>query len=192
MISSEGYDNYQPLRLVETRIPTNQYTDDPADQPDTTSIWQAVQRLEPVLTGTWTDKKTRRTARFELHENYTGAVRYEKVDFRMQAKDSCQVQEQGFYETRLRYTAQRNMHLLGPDTMRPALRRMQCPTPQQMHRQLAALLTQTNCNGSAFGIDKYKLVYYNGNGLLSFTAVTATVTAANLPSQSVEEHTPMT
>ncbi len=181
----------QPLFLVESTIPYTVETDDAKDAAQVTGTWQATQRLGPTLTGIWTDKKTRRTARFELHENYGGAVRYEEIHSFIEAKDSCRVAGQlpGHWYYLRRDAAWYDLHLVGPDTLRPAWQRLQCPIPQKRKQQLAALLARTNCSGQAYGLTRSKVVNYNGNGLFCWTDVMSITTAANMPGQLVEEHT---
>ncbi|MGI4870612.1 MAG: hypothetical protein ACRYFX_05470 [Janthinobacterium lividum] len=192
-LSSEGYRNDQPLVLLETRIPHNMYdSQDPNDMPSLTGTWQALERLGPVLTGTWTDKATRRTTRFELHEDYTGAVRYEDLEVRIEAKETCRIpnhQVDGSYEYYQRGANWWGPHLLEPDTLRPAWQQLQCPVPRQIRQQLAGLLTHTDCNGKVYCMQKNKLLEYNGDGFVTCTDVWSTITAASQPSQHVEEHT---
>jgi hypothetical protein len=190
-VSAQVTNPDQPLFLVESTIPYTPEADDEKDAAQVTGTWQATQRLGPTLTGIWTDKKTRRTARFELHENYDGTVRYEEIRSYIEAKDSCRVagQLQGHWYYLRRDATWYNLHLVGPDTLRPAWRRLQCPVPQTRKQQLAALLTRTNCSGDAYGITRSKLVNYNGDGLFCWTDVTSITTAENMPGERVEEHT---
>jgi hypothetical protein len=194
-VSSAGYRADQPLLLVE-RIIWNGPEEEPAglyaEEPPSTGTWQAQQPIGPFLTGIWTDKATRRTTRFTLHEDYTGAVRYEEREARRQAPKPCQIpnhQAPGTYEDYRRTASWWGPHLLGPDTLRPAWQQLQCPVPQQVQQQLAALLAQTDCSGHIRGRQKSRLIAYNGDNLLSCTDVWSTITAAFQPSQHIEEHT---
>lgn len=182
----------QPLFLVESTIPYMPEPDEKKDAAHDTGTWRAMQRLGPVLTGTWTDCKTHRTAWFELHEEYTGAVQYEEVTFEKQAKRNCHIpstQTEGSYLNYARYATWQGLRLLGPDASRLTWQQLQCPTPQQIRRELAVLLAQTNCDNGIFGKEQNRWVNYNSDGLLCWTDVTATITAANMPGQRVEEHT---
>ena len=192
-VLSEGYSNSQPLILVERVWPSASANNGPCELPPTnTGIWQAVQRLGPMLTGTWTDKATRRTTHFELHEDYTGAVQYEAVAFKVKAKQSCRIpnyQSNGSYIDYTRQASWQGPHLLGPDTLQPTWHQLQCPSPQQIRQQLAVLLTHTDCKGNVYGMEQNRWLNYNGDGLLCWTDVTSKITAANMPGQLVEEHT---
>ena len=190
-VSAQATGPDQPLFLVESTIPATPEVEDEKDAAQVTGTWQATQCLGPTLTGIWTDKKTRRTARFELHENYDGVVRYEEIHSCIEAKDSCRVAGQlpGHWYYLQRDATWYSLHLVGPDTLRPAWQRLQCPIPQMRKQQLAALLARTNCSAQAYGLTKSKVVNYNGDGLFCWTDVTSITTAANMPGQLVEEHT---
>ena len=159
---------------------------------DTTATWRSVQRLGATLTGTWTDKRTRRTARFALHESYAGAVRYEVLDETVYSGDSCRWGSDGkdiYY--RRGYVQWESLHLLGPDTLRPALCRLQCLTPGKRRRAMRRQLPELNCNEGppiTFGVLSQVLVNYNSDGLLAITTIAGDDVGAAYPMDGPTEH----
>lgn len=111
--AAEPYRAKQPLRLTE----------------GPSSVWQATQPLGPVLTGTWTGPNGRRLP-FALHEDYQDAVRYEILTTEAKGK-SCPKSDDMVPAAWAPYAhlTQQFLHLLEPDTLRPALRQLQCPAP---------------------------------------------------------------
>ena len=149
----------KPLALAEM-VETPDGTTLPA-----TARWQAAQPAGPVLTGTWTSA-TGRQLPFALHEDYHGAVRYELL---METADggTCQTtEENGGQGYRLQAT-EYFLHLLGPDTLQPGLRQLQCPVPSQRRAQLQQELKSLGCDEERYGTSTYREVTYNANGLLS-------------------------
>lgn len=115
-----------------------------------TGRWQANQPAGPLLLGTWTSPAGRQLP-FSLHEDYTdaqgdlAAVRYELLDEGVEIP--CQPgREQGESKAHYRDRAegapngysQMFVHLLGPDTLRPAFRALQCPVPAKRRRLMRA------------------------------------------------------
>lgn len=140
------------------------------EQPDgstqpATAHWQATQPAGPVLTGTWTSA-TGRQLPFALQEEYDGAVRYEIL---METADgeTCPTSgDAGGPQYSLQAT-EHYLHLLGPDTLRPGLRQLQCPVPTQRRAQLQEALAGLGCDAERYGTGTYREVTYNANGLLS-------------------------
>lgn len=129
-----------------------------------TAHWQAAQPIGPVLTGTWTNTAGRQLP-FALHEDYDGAVRYELL---RETADGgkCRASEEGDRQYDLEAT-EYYLHLLGPDTLQPGLRRLQCPVPAQRRAELQQELKGLGCEAERYGTSIYREVTYNANGLLS-------------------------
>ena len=84
----------------------------------------------PLLTGWFTPPGQQRAQPVRLREEYTDGVRYELLTESSRAPDSLAADEQ-----LLGGSVERTyLHLLGPDTLRPALARLQCPGPAARHR----------------------------------------------------------
>ncbi|MBO2010954.1 hypothetical protein [Hymenobacter negativus] len=148
----------KPLALAEMVE-----TSDDSTQP-VTAHWQAAQPMGPVLTGTWTSTAGRQLP-FALHEDYDGAVRYEML--REDAEgENCPANQEGGQQFGLQAT-EYYLHLLGPDTLQPGLRRLQCPVPAQRRAQLQEELKGLGCDAERYGTSVYREVTYNANGLLS-------------------------
>jgi hypothetical protein len=129
----------QPLLLTEA---------DSTHPRQPTGNWQATQPFGPVLTGTWRSPAGR-VLPFSLHEDYTDghghlmAVQYEILQEEEEAPTPAERQPG---ETKAAYRARTEdltnssrreyLHLLGPDSLRPELRALQCPRPAQRRRQL--------------------------------------------------------
>lgn len=146
-----------PLTLTETA----------AEGQLATGHWQAQTPAGPVLTGTWTSARGHRQVPFTLREDYTGAVRYEIVDA-AQTGPSCQVApEGGTAYAQVRAASLEFVHLLGPDTLRPALRALQCPAPAQRLALAREALESTDCESEEYGTTTDITITLNGYGLLS-------------------------
>ena len=128
------------------------------------ATWQAQQAPGPVLTGTWTSADGRRRLPFALREDYTGAVRYELLR-ETASGAACQ--------GRQLQASREYLHLLGPDTLRPGQRALQCPRPAQRRAQLRSELAELNCQAEEYGVDTDLFVTYNGDGLLSLIETTS-------------------
>lgn len=90
----------------------------------------------PLLTGWCTQPKARRAVPVYLRERYTDGVRYEILH----EESSLDGSPTDFRVARR--VSQDYVHLLGPDTLRPALARLQCPPPAARLRARRALLAQ--------------------------------------------------
>ena len=77
------------------------------------------------------------------------------------------------------------MHLLGPDTLRPALQKLQCPLPAQRRAQLQQELSGLRCGGededSQYSSYSNTVVNYNANGLLSLLVLESTYSGGAYP-----------
>lgn len=149
-----------PLRLAESRT---------HDQP-AVAYWQATQPVGPVLTGTWTSADQRRRVPFALREDYTGAMPYELLYVRQQGAEGPPSEER--VAARTLEAGQLFLHLLGPDTLRPSLCRLQCPTPAKRRALVADLLAEADCENELYGASVYQTVTLNGYGLLSTLVTT--------------------
>ena len=154
----------QPLLLTEA---------DSARPRQATGRWQATQPFGPVLTGTWRGSAGQLLP-FRLHEDYTDgqghlmAVQYELLQ--EGEEEPCESERKtgeskAAYRARIKdLTGHCNevfLHLLGPDTLRPALRALQCPVPARRRRQLRE--QAADCNQG----ERHLRVVYNDYGLLS-------------------------
>jgi len=158
----------QPLLLTEA---------DSARPQQPTGRWQATQPIGPVLAGTW-HGSAGQVLPFSLREDYTDgqghlmAVKYELLQ---EGDEAPALAEREPGETRAAYRARTEaltcssnrdyLHLLGPDTLRPALRRLQCPVPARRRQQLREDLGYPN----GVELRNELTVSYNDYGLLSLT-----------------------
>jgi hypothetical protein len=140
----------QPLRLLE----------------DPTGTWQVTQPLGPVLSGTWTSRAGRRLP-FVLREDYQDAVRYEILTNHARGPacppDPALPQQPGAWQP-FAQLSQAYLHLLGPDTLRPALRRLQCPAPAGRRARTRAAARELDCAD----VDRGPWQIFNAYGLLCF------------------------
>jgi len=148
--AAEPYRAQQPLRLTEGPGGT----------------WQATQPLGPVLTGTWTGP-TGRQLPFALREDYQDAVRYEFLTHKAKG-NACPNEEGGMLPAAwapYAHLTQQFLHLLGPDTLRPALRRLQCLPPARRRTLVRAAAHHTidDCTDTAKSIR----ITLNAYGLLA-------------------------
>jgi hypothetical protein len=145
----EPYRPGQPLRLLE----------------DPTGTWQATQPLGPVLSGTWTSRAGRRLP-FVLREDYHDAVRYEILTTHARGPacppDPELPQQPAAWQPFARLS-QEYLHLLGPDTLRPALRRLQCPLPARRRALTRVAARELDCND----VDRGPRQTLNAYGLLN-------------------------
>ena len=157
------------LTLAETEADT-------ARRP--TGRWLATQPAGPVLSGTWRSPAGQ-VLPFSLREDYTDgqgrlmAAKYEVVE--AAAKVRCRP-ERNEGETAAEYRkriatidhgySQPFLHLLGPDTLRPALLGLQCPEPLARRRLARAAADKDDgCNLYSASLT----VDYNDYGLLAWT-----------------------
>ena len=155
----------QPLRLEESAPGT----------PSVSGTWQATRPAGPVLSGTWSSPSGRQLP-FELRETYRDAqgrqlaVRYEVLSENVVLP--CQLERdeeetEQEYRTRLENAPNgyylQFLHLLGPDTLRPALRALQCPVPRRRRQLMRAEAKKNGCNSHNESVQ----VDYNDYGLLA-------------------------
>ncbi|MGI4741250.1 MAG: hypothetical protein ACRYG7_39285 [Janthinobacterium lividum] len=131
-------------------------------------FWCATQGLGPALSGTCSTRSGQLLGAFALHESYAGAVRYEILE---ETAPGCAGTD-AFGEPDTASVTLQYVHLLGRDTLRPALARLQCPRPaqrQRAQRELAAELTPTPGDFAAV-YQETKWVTLNEADLLSYHA----------------------
>ena len=148
--AAEPYRARQPLRLTEGPGGT----------------WQATQPLGPVLTGTWTGPTGRRLP-FALREDYQDAVHYELLTHKTKG-NACPNTDGDMLPAAwapYAHLTQQFLHLLEPDTMRPALRRLQCPPPARRRALVRAAAHHAidDCTDT----DKSIRISLNAYGLLA-------------------------
>jgi len=179
LINANTYQPRQPLELDES------------DDRKVTGTWRATQPAGPLLAGTWTSP-TGQQLPFALRETYQDAqgrqlaVRYEIVEEttfgpmcqpdREDAADGAPAdeadsaaadEEPSEYEQQQRRPSELYrdyLHLLGPDTLRPALRALQCPVPQKRRKADRAYAAG---DGSCGENSESIAVTFNDFGLLS-------------------------
>ncbi|MVN75566.1 hypothetical protein GO988_04430 [Hymenobacter sp. HMF4947] len=160
------YHPQQPVLLAEA---------DAAHPGQPTGRWQASQPVGPLLTGTWTSPAGQQLP-FSLHEDYTdgqghvAVVQYELLQEGVEVP--CQPEREAG-ESKAAYRARTKgrtsscnrffVHLLGPDTLRPALRTLQCPVPARRQQQMREEVEVTGCTQ----LEHQLAVSYNEHGLLS-------------------------
>ena len=144
----------KPLQLQETQFLNRQAV---------TGRWQALQPLGPAVSGTWTSADGKRRLPFLLREDYQDAVRYEVLTAAATGR-LCDLEDlQGGINGPHATLAREYLHLLGPDTVRPGLRRLQCPVPARRRAQLHRDARRENC----VYLNEEVGVGLNGYGLLS-------------------------
>lgn len=77
------------------------------------------------------------------------------------------------------------LHLLGPDTLLPALRKLQCPVPAQRHTQLQDELTALSCDDEELGAYAGISVSYNACGVLSLLSNESTFAGGPYPNNQL-------
>ncbi|OON70757.1 hypothetical protein B0919_01715 [Hymenobacter sp. CRA2] len=117
----------------------------------------------PLLTGWYYPEGQTQPVRVQLREDYTDGVRYELLE--EESWGAARVwRADGTGDSS---TIQRTyLHLLGPDTLRPALARLQCPVPAARRRARLARLPKS------YGHTLYRDfidVTLNEAGLLAYT-----------------------
>ncbi|MGI4871435.1 MAG: RsiV family protein [Janthinobacterium lividum] len=170
--SPRPYQPGQPLHLTEA---------DSARPGMATGDWQAAQPAGAVLTGTWRSPAGQALP-FRLREDYTDghgnrlAVAYEVLGERVTGPP-CRperIADESAAEYRVRTKDvppasldRQFLHLLGPDTLQPALRWLQCPPPGQRRR---AMRTDLREAGACANVTDGLAVTYLGHGLLATRA----------------------
>lgn len=76
------------------------------------------------------------------------------------------------------------LHLLGPDTLRPALRRLQCPGPAQRRALVQEESQALSCENEELGYDSSVDVTFNAAGLLSLTVIESSYSGGPYPNNS--------
>ncbi len=129
-------------------------------------LWCAAQPLGPLLSGSCYTRSGQLLGVFSLRESYAGAVRYEILEETAPGRAGTDA----FGEPDTASVTLHYLHLLGRDTLRPALAQLQCPRPaqrQRAQRELAAELTPTS-DGFAAVYQETKWVTLNEADLLSY------------------------
>jgi len=125
------------------------------------NAWQAGlcsdQPVGPVLTGTYV--LGRRMLPFRVQEDYSDCLRYELLE-----EETVGPPENHHGDTLYAAVERTYLHLLGPDTLRPAWARLQCHTPARRERARAALVRSTSA-GTYFR--HFVWVYLNEASLLA-------------------------
>ena len=129
----------QPLLLTEA---------DSTHPRQPTGHWQATQPFGPVLTGTWRGPAGQPLP-FRLHEDYTdgqGHLMTVQYELLQEGDEAPTPAERLPGESKAAYRARTKdltnsvsryyLHLLGPDSLRPGLRALQCPVPALRQQQL--------------------------------------------------------
>lgn len=159
--AAEAYQPGQPLTLQEEAPKPGA-----PDETVPSGRWRATQPAGPVLSGSWESPDGRRSLPFELREDYAGAVRYELLREAVSGKPCPPSADNDGTVARRPEATRTFLHLLGPDTLQPALRELQSPNPRQRRDQLTVELDQADCEGT-FGFYGDVEVLLNGYGLLT-------------------------
>ena len=159
----------QPLLLAEA---------DSAHPRQPTGRWQATQPFGPVLTGTWRSPAGQ-VLPFRLREDYTdgqGHLMVVQYEILQEGDEIPTPAEREPGETKAAYRARTAdltnscrrdyLHLLGPDTLRPALRALQCPGPARRRRAMREDLGYP----SGVELSDQLTVSYDNYGLLSLAS----------------------
>ncbi|GAB3851412.1 hypothetical protein GCM10028822_18050 [Hymenobacter terrigena] len=159
----------QPLFFTET---------DAAHPGVATGTWQASQPAGSLLTGTWRSPAGPALS-FVLREDYTDGrghrvslsyeVLHETVTGTPCRPARAPDETPAEYRARLKDLPpasldQQFLHLLGPDTLQPALSRLQCPPLAQRRRAMRAALREA---GDCANLTENVTVTYLGHGLLA-------------------------
>jgi len=131
-------------------------------------VWRATQPLGPVLSGTWQASPKAPLLPFDLREDYTGAARYELLTEGTTGGRGVNA----FGDPARSYIEVTYLHLLGPDTLRPALARLQCPVPVHRRRERRALDQVTSPQDMANVYSQSLDVTLNEQGLLAYEIYT--------------------
>jgi hypothetical protein len=180
LVNAGTYQPRQPMQLDES------------DGNKDSGTWRATQPVGPLLSGTWTSPSGKQLP-FELREAYQDAqghqlaVRYEVLHEATfgpvcqpgreeadspadEETDSAADEELSDYEQQQRHPSELYrdaLHLLGPDTLRHALRALQCLVPKQRRQAAQAFAAD---DGSCTETSESVSVAFNDFGLLSLSA----------------------
>jgi hypothetical protein len=164
LASDAAYQPGQPLALTELSD---------TEKRTITGRWQASQPAGAVLSGTWASPSGQPVP-FVLREEYQDARhRQLAVCYEILTEDAEGSLPQP--ESRLAdrsadaelATLERSyLHLLGPDTLRPALRQLQCPSPARRHAEMRTYLRDKPVQEETESITD---ITFNDYGLLSFS-----------------------
>ncbi|MDO7887195.1 hypothetical protein [Hymenobacter cheonanensis] len=160
--SNAAYRPGQPLTLTELSDP---------EKRTITGQWQASQPAGLVLSGTWASPGGQQLP-FALREEYQDArhrqlaVRYEILTEDAEGplpQPESRLADRSA-DAELATLERSYLHLLGSDTLCPALRRLQCPSPAQRRAERRAYLRDTPVQEETEGITG---ITFNEYGLLS-------------------------
>ncbi|KUG09046.1 hypothetical protein [Solirubrum puertoriconensis] len=136
--------------------------------PGTGQVWHASQPLGPVLSGTWQASALSPPQPFTLREDYTGAARFELLtEYTSGRRGLNSWGEPARSSITVTY-----LHLLGADTLRPALAPLQCPVPVRRRRERVGLDQVAGSQDLANIYDQSLEVTLNEQDLLASTAYT--------------------
>jgi hypothetical protein len=128
-----------------------------------TGHWRATQPVGPLLSGTWTSADGKRRLPFELRENYEDAVRYEVLSGSATGRICDPEDTLGGVNGPNSTVDREYLHLLGPDTLRPGLRRCNASRPTRRRAQLRRDTQREEC----VYLSESVAIGLNGYGLLS-------------------------
>ena len=117
------------------------------------------QAIGPLLTGTYA--LGNRLVPFRVQEDYLDCLRYEVLNERTLGLPEVPGEDSLWSSVERDY-----LHLLGPDTLRPARARMQCPIPAQREQTRAALAKRIT---GGVQNNQYLWVRLNKANLFSYT-----------------------
>jgi hypothetical protein len=168
----------RPVGLFKPAPPlTLREETDPAPGP----VWHATQPLGPVLSGTWQVSAQGLPQPFALREDYTGAARFERLTEHTTGRRGVNA----FGDPTRSSLNVTYLHLLGGDTLRPALARLQCPVPARRRRERHVLDQVTSSQDMATLYDQALDVTLNEQDLLA----SATYTQEGVVDQRRAQHT---
>lgn len=118
------------------------------------------------LNALWTGHRGTAPQSVTLHESYAGAVRYEVLTATAEGKPMGPQAYSDEVAGSIPSYTRTYLHLLGPDTLRPALRRLQALTPRRMQKAVRYYLRHEAEGGCRDTEELY--VTLNGYDLLSY------------------------
>lgn len=121
----------------------------------------AEQPFGPLLTGWYTPYGQQQRLPVRLRESYQGGVRYELLHEQTRIIPESGATTDSYGEDLVEQTY---LHLLGPDTLRPALARLQCPPPAARRQARQARAVRLSAGDYSRG---YLDVTFNEDGLLA-------------------------